>query len=121
MTLYEDHPSRYAADIARRHRWMRGDWQIAAWLLPWVRGRSGRHVRNPISALSRWKIFDNLRRSLVPVAMLLVLFVAWFVVAGHRRGRAGLLGERGPAADALRRGGGPASQAGGLAAGCTCA
>ncbi len=63
VTLYEEHPSRYAADIARRHRWMRGDWQIAAWLLPWVRGRSGRRVRNPISALSRWKIFDNLRRS----------------------------------------------------------
>ena len=79
VTLYEEHPSRYAADIARRHRWMRGDWQIAAWLLPWVRGRSGRYVRNPISALSRWKIFDNLRRSLVPVAMLLLLLVSWFV------------------------------------------
>ena len=79
VTLYEEHPSRYAADIARRHRWMRGDWQIAAWLLPWVRGRSGQRVRNPISALSRWKIFDNLRRSLVPVAMLLVLLVSWFV------------------------------------------
>ena len=79
VTLYEEHPSRYAAEIARRHRWMRGDWQIAPWLLPWVRGRSGQHVRNPISVLSRWKIFDNLRRSVVPVAMLLVLLIAWFV------------------------------------------
>ena len=115
VTLYEEHPSRYAADIARRHRWMRGDWQIAAWLLPWVRGRSGQRVRNPISALSRWKIFDNLRRSLVPVAMLLVLLDRLVRVAGHGGGRAGLLGERGPAADAVRRGVGPASQAGGLA------
>ncbi len=79
VTLYEEHPSRYAGDIARRHRWMRGDWQIAAWLLPWVPGRSGRYIRNPISALSRWKIFDNLRRSLTPVAMLLLLLVSWFV------------------------------------------
>ncbi len=79
VALYEDHPSRYAADIARRHRWMRGDWQIAAWLLPWVRGRAGPRVRNPISALSRWKILDNLRRSVVPLAMLFALFVSWFV------------------------------------------
>ncbi len=66
VTLYEEYPSRYIGDIARRHRWMRGDWQIAGWLLPWVRGRSGNRVRNPISRLSRWKIFDNLRRSAVP-------------------------------------------------------
>ena len=103
VTLYEEHPSRYAADIARRHRWMRGDWQIAAWLLPWVRGRAGRRVRNPISALSRWKIFDNLRRSLVPVAMLLVLLVVLVRFAGDRGGHAAVLSERGPAADAVRR------------------
>ncbi len=78
VTLYEEHPSRYLSDVARRHRWMRGDWQIAAWILPSVRGRTGHRVRNPISALSRWKISDNLRRSLVPVAMLLVLVSSWF-------------------------------------------
>ncbi len=79
VTLYEEYPSRYEADISRRHRWMRGDWQIFGWLLPWVRSRSGRRVRNPISALSCWKIFDNLRRSVVPVALLLVLLMSWFV------------------------------------------
>ncbi|MEX0585215.1 MAG: cyclic beta 1-2 glucan synthetase, partial [Pirellulales bacterium] len=82
VTLYEDHPSRYFADIDRRHRWIRGDWQIAAWLLPWVRGRSGQYSRNPISALSRWKIFDNLRRSLAPVMVLLVLLLSWCISAG---------------------------------------
>ena len=41
VTLYEEYPSRYVADIARRHRWIRGDWQIAGWLLPWARGQSG--------------------------------------------------------------------------------
>ena len=91
MELYEEYPSRYPADVSRRHRWMRGDWQIARWLLPRVRG-SGRRCgsRNPISALSRWKIFDNLRRSLVPVAMLvllLVLLAAAGAAAGDGRDR----------------------------------
>jgi len=79
VTLYEEHPASYASDIARRHRWIRGDWQIVAWLLPWVRGRTQRRVRNPISALSKWKIFDNLRRSIVPIAMLLLLLLSWCV------------------------------------------
>jgi cyclic beta-1,2-glucan synthetase len=79
VVLYEEHPSRYAGDVVRRHRWMRGDWQIARWLLPWVPGRSGRRVRNPISVLSRWKIFDNLRRCLVPVAMLAMLIISWLL------------------------------------------
>lgn len=78
VTLYEEYPSRYASDIDRRHRWIRGDWQIARWLFPRVPNRSGELVRNPISALSRWKIFDNLRRSLVPVGMLLLLLMSWF-------------------------------------------
>lgn len=79
VMLYEEHPSRYAGDIARRHRWMRGDWQIATWLLPWVRGSAEKRIPNPLSALSRWKIFDNLRRSVTPLAMLLLLIVSWFI------------------------------------------
>ncbi len=81
VVLYEEHPAGYGGDVARRHRWMRGDWQIAPWVLPWVPGPSGQRVRNPISALSRWKIFDNLRRSLVPVAMLLLLVISWALSA----------------------------------------
>jgi cellobiose phosphorylase len=80
VELYEEFPARYAADVSRRHRWIRGDWQIAGWLLPRVAGSDGRRTKNPISALSRWKIFDNLRRSLVPVAMLLLLLGAWLLV-----------------------------------------
>ncbi len=77
VVLYEDYPSSYTADVSRRHRWMRGDWQIAAWLLPRVPNLVSTRVDNPISALSRWKILDNLRRSLVPTAMLIVLLSAW--------------------------------------------
>jgi cyclic beta-1,2-glucan synthetase len=77
VILYEDFPSSYSADVGRRHRWMRGDWQIAGWLMPKVRSLSARGSNNPISPLSWWKIFDNLRRSIVPPAMLLLLLAAW--------------------------------------------
>nr|WP_242518249.1 MULTISPECIES: glucoamylase family protein [Thiorhodovibrio] len=84
VPLYEDYPASYRADVSRRHRWIRGDWQIAQWLLPRVPGRFGRWQRNPISALSRWKLADNLRRSLVPAALtaLLVLGLVWLDASG---------------------------------------
>ncbi|MGH7996647.1 MAG: cyclic beta 1-2 glucan synthetase, partial [Opitutaceae bacterium] len=82
VELYEDYPSRYDVDITRRHRWVRGDWQILQWLLPRVRGAAARRMGNPISALSRWKIFDNLRRSLVPAALLLLLPGTWLLWPG---------------------------------------
>jgi len=87
VELYEDYPSRYLTDVSRRHRWMRGDWQIAWWLLPWVPRLASGRVQNPISALSWWKIFDNLRRSLVPIAMLVLLLSAW-LLAGPQVGTA---------------------------------
>src|SRR5258707_2785613 len=77
VELYEEFPSRYLADVSRRHRWIRGDWQIVGWLLPWVASAATCRQKNPIGLLSWWKIFDNLRRSLVPPAMLVLLVGAW--------------------------------------------
>ena len=77
VQLYEEYPGRYGADVNRRYRWIRGDWQLAGWLLPWAPGADGRYRSNPLSALSRWKLFDNLRRSLVPAALSLLLVVGW--------------------------------------------
>ena len=77
VQLYEDYPSRYSADVSRRRRWIRGDWQNAAWVLPRAPGPNGSRLHNPLSALSRWKIFDNLRRSLVPAALIALLLLAW--------------------------------------------
>ncbi len=79
VQLYEEYPSRYSVDMNRRHRWIRGDWQIASWVLPYVPGIKGIH-KNPLSSLSRWKIFDNLRRSLIPVSLLLLLLLGWTVL-----------------------------------------
>lgn len=77
VELHEDHPSSYLADARRRHRWIRGDWQILWWLLPRVPNHGGSWVTNPLSAVSHWKIFDNLRRSLVAPAMVLGLVSGW--------------------------------------------
>jgi len=77
IELYEVYPQTYLADAKRRHRWMRGDWQIAEWLFPYVPTGNGERARNPLSALSRWKILDNLRRSLVPIALLALLLIGW--------------------------------------------
>ena len=80
VQLYEEHPSTYVADARRRHRWIRGDWQLAGWLLPRVPGPGRRGPRNPLSMLSQWKLFDNLRRSLLPAALTLLLLLGWTVL-----------------------------------------
>ncbi len=81
VMLYEEYPSRYSADVSRRHRWIRGDWQLVRWLLPGVPGPDGRRRKNPLSLLSRWKLFDNFRRSLVPSALTLLLLLGWTVLS----------------------------------------
>jgi cyclic beta-1,2-glucan synthetase len=79
IEVIEDYPSHYSAFSRRKHRWLRGDWQITAWLFPQVPSESGELVPNPISLLSRWKILDNLRRSLIEPATLLLLLAGWFL------------------------------------------
>src|SRR5271170_6901925 len=79
--LYEEFPARYSADVARRRRWIRGDWQLVGWLRRRVKGSDGRREANPLSMLSQWKIFDNLRRSLVPAALTLLLLLGWSVLS----------------------------------------
>ncbi len=80
VQLYEEYPTSYGADVNRKHRWIRGDWQIAHWLLPRVPAFDRRSRKNPLSMLSRWKIFDNLRRSLLPWALTLLLLLGWTVL-----------------------------------------
>ncbi len=80
ISLFEHFPQRYAAEMQRRHRWIRGDWQIARWLFPRVPRADGSTGSNPLSALSRWKIFDNLRRSLVAPTLLVLFVLGWTVL-----------------------------------------
>ncbi len=81
VQFYEDYPVSYRVDVSRRHRWIRGDWQIAHWLLPRVPDLEGRSCKNPLTVLSRWKLFDNLRRSVAPAALTLLLVLGWLVLA----------------------------------------
>ena len=80
IQLFETYPTRYSSDVSRRHRWMRGDWQISGWIAPSVAGPNGESQRNSLSLLSRWKILDNLRRSVVPWALVLLLVMGWLVL-----------------------------------------
>jgi len=80
INFYEKHPSSYLDDVARRHRWIRGDWQILSWVNPLVPGLNNSKVKNPISMISQWKILDNLRRSIIPISMLALLLLGWTVL-----------------------------------------
>ena len=82
IELVDDYPSHYNAYCRRQHRWVRGDWQIAQWMFSRVPDESSHWAPNPISGISRWKIFDNIRRSLLD-PFLVVLFVAgWLGLPG---------------------------------------
>ncbi len=82
IEIIEDYPSHYSAYNRRKHRWLRGDWQIAGWLSSKVPDESGNKVPNPISIVSQWKILDNLRRSLVEPATFLLFVLGWTVLPG---------------------------------------
>ena len=81
VELFDDYPSRYDVYTKRKHRWTRGDWQLAPWLLPWTPSAAGR-ARNVLSAMALWKFIDNLRRSLVGPAALLLLVAGWTLLPG---------------------------------------
>ena len=84
IQLFDQFPDSWPVFARRQHRWIRGDWQIAAWCTPRVPGPAG-WERNPLSPIDRWKILDNLRRSLIPIAAIVALFTAWTVFPDSAR------------------------------------
>jgi cyclic beta-1,2-glucan synthetase len=82
IVLFEDYPTTLPAYERRAHRWIRGDWQLLPWLVPFVPSQQGR-VRTRFSVLDRWKMVDNLRRSLLPLVTLAALIAAWTVFPGQ--------------------------------------
>ncbi len=73
--LYEEYPPTYQAFIRRVHRWIRGDWQLLPWLFS--SGRKCGKSSSTISLIDRWKILDNLRRSLYAPTLLFFLIFGW--------------------------------------------
>lgn len=83
IIVYEGFPSGYLDYVWRWHRWVRGDWQLLFWLFPFVPGRGGRWLPNRLGWFDRLKIFDNLRRSLVPASIVALLLGGWFLLHGN--------------------------------------
>src|SRR5687768_201658 len=82
IELLDDYPSSYIAYARRQHRWTRGDWQIFRWLFPAVPDSRRNKIHNPLPLIGRWKILDNLRRSLVAPSLFLWLIAAWTIFPG---------------------------------------
>ncbi len=82
IEFLDDYPAHYDTFAQRQHRWTRGDWQIARWLMPRVPDAQNRRLRNKLPLIARWKIFDNLRRSLVAPGIVLWLAFAWALLPG---------------------------------------
>ena len=83
IEFLDDYPAYYDTYAKRQHRWTRGDWQIAQWLGRSVLDARGNKRPNRIGAISRWKILDNLRRSLLAPAIVLLLTAGWTILPGN--------------------------------------
>ena len=82
IVLFEEYPQGYATQARRLHRWVRGDWQLVPWLRPRVPTRGGERIPNRLRLIDRWKIVDNLRRSLTSVGLVALLVSAWTWLPG---------------------------------------
>jgi cyclic beta-1,2-glucan synthetase len=79
IEVLDEQPASYEVVTSREHRWLRGDWQLLPWLLPAVPARGGGKRPSDLRLLDLWKLSDNLRRSLVAPALVILLFASWFV------------------------------------------
>lgn len=84
IEFFDGYPAKYNSYSMRLHRWVRGDWQLLPWLFNRVKNREGELIKNPLTSLSRWKIFDNLRRSVLAPAYLNLILAAFTVLKGNR-------------------------------------
>ncbi len=99
IELIDDYPSHFSAYSRRKHRWVRGDWQIMRWIGSRVPAFRGRIIANPISLISQWKILDNLRRSVLEAVACAAADQRLVLAAGRagildRGGRADVVGSR---------------------------
>src|SRR6266851_2258701 len=79
IELFEEFPSHYGVSAARQHRWARGDWQLLPWLFGKGRRSRGKNGNITIPLISRWKMLDNLRRTLSAPALFLTLLLGWLM------------------------------------------
>ncbi|MDD4282180.1 MAG: glucoamylase family protein [Bacilli bacterium] len=83
VELIDDFPSQFLVDASRRSRWGRGDMQIVGWIRGKVKNTFGEYEKNPITALGKWKIFDNIRRGLVDLNLTLIILISLLNFTNH--------------------------------------
>lgn len=83
IIVYESFPASYGEFVRRWHRWIRGDWQLLPWLLPHVPGPGGSRLANRLTLFERLRLWDNLRRSLVPSSVVALLLGGWLLLPGQ--------------------------------------
>ncbi|MFZ3129573.1 MAG: glucoamylase family protein, partial [Desulfosporosinus sp.] len=86
VELVDDYPATYLSYLKRQQRWVRGDWQLLRWLMPFVRSPEGKWVRSGLPLITRFQMSDNLRRSVLSTVLLMVLFLGLTVLPGSRVG-----------------------------------
>lgn len=82
LKLVDSYPSKFNSFSARQHRWIRGDWQLVPFLFRRIRNSRNEMVPNPLTMLSRMKIFDNLRRSLIAPSLMILALAAFSILPG---------------------------------------
>ncbi|NTW72830.1 MAG: glycosyl transferase, partial [Eubacteriaceae bacterium] len=82
LELVDSYPSRYNSYMARLHRWIRGDWQLIPWMSRSIYDRNNQRIKNPLSYVSIWKMADNLRRSLMAPAIMVLIFSGFSFLPG---------------------------------------
>jgi len=85
IVLFESYPSNYVTYATRMHRWLRGDWQLLPWVFPRVPSANGGRLTNKLAYVDRWKIVDNLRRSLTSPFLFVLVVLGWIWLPGSAR------------------------------------
>ena len=87
IEVVEEFPTGYSAVAQRQHRWARGDWQLLPWIMPWgARHGGGAPRSHAVPAIGRWKMLDNLRRTLSAPAAVSALAAGWLLPFGAALG-----------------------------------
>ena len=83
VELIDGYPSKYNSYIMRLHRWTRGDWQLLPYLSKKINNKKGDKIRNPLNLIAKYKIIDNLRRSLFAPMILILIFMGFSILPGR--------------------------------------
>ena len=87
IEVVEDFPTFYSVAALRQHRWARGDWQLLPWIVSWRRGPGGDgRLVGTLPSIGRWKMLDNLRRTLSAPATVLAFVAGWLLPLGPALG-----------------------------------